>query len=64
MNDTKGFMKKQTNKIQVEIPAHKHWIYKNPKALGSLMRGIEDGKAGRIKDRGSFAKYAKENGVS
>lgn len=46
----------------IEIPAREHWIYKNPEALASLMRGIEDLKAGRIKDRGSFAKYAKEEG--
>ena len=45
----------------VEVPAKEHWIYKNPAALASLMRGIEDAKAGRIKNRGSFAKYAKED---
>ncbi len=32
----------------VEIPARDHWIYKNPEAMASLMRGIEDAKAGRI----------------
>lgn len=45
----------------VEVPAKEHWIYKNPAALASLMQGIEDAKAGRIKDRGSFATYAKED---
>lgn len=34
----------------IEISAREHWIYKNPKALASLMRGIEDAKAGRIVD--------------
>ena len=46
----------------IEVPAKEHWIYKNPVALASLMQGIEDAKAGRIKDRGSFAQYAKEEG--
>lgn len=32
----------------VEIPAREHWIYKNPEALASLIRGIEDAKNGRI----------------
>lgn len=32
----------------VEIPAREHWIYKNPEALASLLRGIEDAKNERI----------------
>ena len=34
----------------IEIPAREHWIYKNPKALASLMKGIDDAKNGRIVD--------------
>lgn len=34
----------------IEVPAREHWIYKNPEALNSLMRGIEDAKAGRVVD--------------
>ena len=32
----------------IELPAREHWIFKNPEALASLLRGIEDAKAGRI----------------
>lgn len=42
----------------IEIPAREHWIYKNPDALSSLMQGLKDAEEGRIKDRGSFGKYA------
>ena len=46
----------------IEIPAKNHWIYKDPKALASLMKGINDVEEGRLKDLGSFAKYATEDG--
>jgi predicted RNA-binding protein YlxR (DUF448 family) len=35
---------------QVEIPAREHWIYKKPKTLASLMRGMEDAKESLIVD--------------
>lgn len=34
----------------VEVPATTHWIYKNPKAMASLQRGLEDIKAGRVSE--------------
>ena len=43
----------------IEIPKKDHWIYKDPKALASLMKGIKDAEEGRLYDLGSFAKYAK-----
>lgn len=41
----------------VEVPAKDHWIYKDPKALASLMKGIKDAEEGKLHDLGSFAKY-------
>src|SRR5271169_6582063 len=44
-----------------EVPEKDHWIYKNRKALASLMRGIKDAEEGRLHDLGSFAQYATED---
>lgn len=41
-----------------EVPLKDHWIYKDPKALASLMKGIKDAEEGRVHDLGSFGKYA------
>ena len=40
-----------------EIPAREKWLFDNPEALNALKQGLSDSKAGRVKDRGSFAKY-------
>lgn len=48
----------------IQIPGKGHWIYKDPKALASLMKGIHDVEEGRISDLGSFAKYASEDDES
>jgi hypothetical protein len=45
----------------VEVPEKDHWIYKDPKALASLMKGIKDAEEGRLHDLGSFAKYVKDD---
>lgn len=42
----------------VSVPEKDHWIYKDPEALASLMRGIRDAEEGRVHDLGSFAEYA------
>ena len=39
----------------IEVPAKDHWIYENPDALASLMKGIKDAEEGRLRDLGSFA---------
>lgn len=37
------------------VPEKDHWIYKDRKALVSLMKGIKDAEEGRLHDLGSFA---------
>jgi hypothetical protein len=44
-----------------QVPEKDHWIYKDPKALKSLLKGIKDAEEGRLHDLGSFAKYAKDD---
>jgi len=45
----------------VQVPEKDHWIYKDPKALASLMKGIKDAEEGRLNDLGSFAQYAEDD---
>lgn len=45
---------------KVEIPAQEVWLFKNPQALDSIKKGLEDSAAGRVKRRGSFAEYVKD----
>lgn len=56
---------RQEGKIVLEpvaqVPEKDHWIYKDRKALASLMKGIKDAEEGRLHDLGSFAKYAEED---
>ncbi|HSX11738.1 MAG TPA: hypothetical protein VLF94_08495 [Chlamydiales bacterium] len=40
-----------------EIPAHELWLYKNPKALRIVEEGLQQSKEGKVRSRGSFAKY-------
>jgi hypothetical protein len=34
------------------------WLFANKSALNQVKRGLKDAKEGRLKKRGSFAKYA------
>jgi hypothetical protein len=42
----------------MEIPADERWLWDNKEALESVMKGIEDAKAGRL-TKMSFRKYLK-----
>ncbi len=42
---------------RVEISANEKWLYDNKAALKQVKQGLEDSAAGRVKNRGSFAKY-------
>jgi hypothetical protein len=46
---------------QVSIPASEAWLYRNPKALASVRKGLADAAAGRTKSLGSFARYVEED---
>ena len=41
----------------VEIPAREKWLFDNPNALRKVKKGLMDSAVGRVKSRGSFAKY-------
>ncbi len=44
-----------------EIPAHELWLYKNPPVLKEIQEGLQQSKEGKVRKRGSFAKYAKDD---
>ena len=47
---------------QMTIPASEIWLFKNKKALASVVRGLADAKAGRlVKARENYSKYIIED---
>lgn len=40
--------------VDIEIPPEEAWLYKNPEALESVRKGLEDVAAGRIKKLDNF----------
>ena len=42
----------------VEIPAKEQWLWKNKTVLKQVKNGLQDSASGKVKSRGSFAKYA------
>jgi hypothetical protein len=45
---------------QVSIPASEAWLYRNPEALASVRRGLQQAAEGKTISLGSFARYADE----
>ncbi len=45
---------------RVEISANEKWLFDNKAALRQVKRGLEDSATGRVKSRGSFAKYKED----
>jgi hypothetical protein len=44
--------------LEVSVPAHELWLYRNPEALKIVVRGLKEARGGELKDLGSFAKFA------
>jgi hypothetical protein len=45
---------------ETTIPLREAWLYKNPAAFQSVLRGIAQARAGEVKELGSFAQYAND----
>lgn len=41
-----------------EIPAREKWLFENKPALAAVKKGLDQAAAGKVKKRGSFARFA------
>lgn len=41
-----------------EIPAREKWLFENPSALTAVREGLDQSAQGKVRPRGSFARYA------
>ena len=41
--------------------AHELWLYRNPEALKSVLKGLEESREGKLIDLGSFEKYSDDD---
>jgi hypothetical protein len=48
---------------RIEIPAKEKWLFDNKVALNQVKKGLEDSAVGRVKSRGSFAKFTDANNI-
>lgn len=46
---------------EVSVPMHELWLYRNPEALKMVVKGLEEARAGKLVDLGSFEKYAADD---
>lgn len=44
---------------RVSVSAREAWLFRNPKALAAVRRGLEEAAKGKTKALGSFAKHAR-----
>ncbi|HTM62927.1 MAG TPA: hypothetical protein VL360_00330 [Gammaproteobacteria bacterium] len=45
---------------QVEIPANEKWLFEKAIALNKDKKGLQESAAGKMKSKGSFAKYSRD----
>ena len=49
---------------KASVPASEAWLYRNPKALDAVRKGLQDSAEGKTVYLGSFAVYADERETS